>query len=65
MSGVDITTVSRLLGHKSLKMTLRYAHLAPAHMLKAVDVLDNTLNGKISTIQSTIQSSKKGLTNVG
>ena len=39
MSGVDITTVSRLLGHKSLKMTLRYSHLAPAHMLNAVDIL--------------------------
>lgn len=40
MAGVDLTTVSRLLGHKSLTMTLRYAHLAPAHMLKAVSVLD-------------------------
>jgi integrase len=47
MSGVDITTVSRLLGHKSLSMTLRYSHLAPSHMVKAVDVLDTVLNGKI------------------
>jgi len=50
MAGVDITTVSRLLGHKSLTMTLRYSHLAPAHMQKAVNVLDNALNEKtIST----------------
>lgn len=50
MAGVDITTVSRLLGHKSLTMTLRYAHLAPAHMQKAVNILDNALNEKtIST----------------
>jgi integrase len=49
MAGVDITTVSRLLGHKSLKMTLRYSHLAPAHMKNAVNVLDNTLSGKTST----------------
>jgi integrase len=50
MSGVDITTVSRLLGHKSLSMTLRYSHLAPSHMVKAVDVLDTVLNRKtIST----------------
>ena len=50
MSAVDITTVSRLLGHKSLSMTLRYSHLAPSHMVRAVDVLDTVLNGKtIST----------------
>jgi site-specific recombinase XerD len=45
MAGVDLTTVSRLLGHKTLTMTLRYAHLAPSHMVKAVDILDKTLNG--------------------
>lgn len=50
MAGVDITTVSRLLGHKKLTMTLRYSHLAPAHMTKAVNVLDSALNGK-STAQ--------------
>jgi integrase len=50
MAGIDLTTVSRLLGHKTLTMTLRYAHLAPSHMVKAVEVLDNTINGK-STIQ--------------
>jgi integrase len=43
MGGVDITTVSKLLGHKSLTMTLRYSHLAPSHMVKAVDILNNTL----------------------
>jgi integrase len=47
MAGVDITTVSKLLGHKSLAMTLRYSHLAPSHMVKAVDILDNTLNEKM------------------
>lgn len=39
MAGVDLTTVSRLLGHASLTMTLRYAHLAPGHLRGAVDVL--------------------------
>jgi integrase len=50
MAGVDLTTVKELLGHKDFKMTLRYSHLAPAHKVKAVDILDNTLNGK-PTIQ--------------
>ena len=46
MAGVDITTVKELLGHKDIKMTLRYAHLAPAHKVKAVDILDSTINGE-------------------
>lgn len=50
MAGVDITTVKELLGHKTLTMTLRYAHLAPSHKAKAVNILDNTLN-ETSTIQ--------------
>ena len=52
MAGVDLTTVSKLLGHKSIKMTLRYAHLAPAHLKNAVGILDNVLTGNFSgTIQ--------------
>jgi len=40
MRGVDLRTVMELLGHKSLKMVLRYAHLAPDHKSKAVQILD-------------------------
>jgi integrase len=40
MRRVDLTTVKELLGHKSLAMTLRYAHLSPEHKTKAVNVLD-------------------------
>ena len=40
MAGIDLTTVSRLLGHASLTMTLRYSHLAPDHLKSAVDVLN-------------------------
>ncbi len=43
MAGVDLTSVKEQLGHKSLKMTLRYAHLAPGHKLKAVNMLDKVL----------------------
>jgi hypothetical protein len=46
----DLTTVKELLGHKDFKMLLRYAHLAPAHKVKAVVILDITLTGK-TTVQ--------------
>jgi len=46
MTGHDLTTVKELLGHKTLTMTLRYAHLAPSHKVKAVDDLDKVLSGK-------------------
>jgi integrase len=41
MNGVDLNTVRELLGHADMKMTLRYAHLAPQVMQKAVETLDN------------------------
>ncbi len=39
MSGVDLYTVQRLMGHKDIKMTQRYAHLAPGYLEKAVNSL--------------------------
>lgn len=39
MAGVDLNTVRELLGHKDMKMTLRYAHLAPEHKAAAVEHL--------------------------
>ena len=44
MAGKDLTTVKDLLGHKTLSMTLRYSHLAPAHKAAAVEVMDDILN---------------------
>jgi site-specific recombinase XerD len=38
--GVELATVSKLLGHRSLLTTMRYAHLAPHNLQAAVEVLD-------------------------
>jgi site-specific recombinase XerD len=40
MKGVDLNTVRELMGHADLKMTLRYAHLAPNVKMRAVEMLD-------------------------
>ena len=37
MSGVPIPVVSRLLGHSSVRMTLRYAHLGDREIEQAAE----------------------------
>ena len=39
MAGVDLRTVAELMGHSSIQMTMRYAHLTPQHNRAAVDRL--------------------------
>ncbi|MGE4406027.1 tyrosine-type recombinase/integrase [Pseudomonas sp.] len=58
MAGIDLTTVSRLLGHASLTMTLRYSHLAPDHLKGAVDVLAR-LQGAAGAGEEKAKSARK------
>jgi integrase len=40
MQGVDLLTIAEILGHKDLKMTKRYAHVALTHRLAAIEKLE-------------------------
>jgi site-specific recombinase XerD len=39
MRGVNLSTVMELMGHSYIAMTMRHAHLAPAHKQDAVERL--------------------------
>ena len=41
MAGVPLYTVQKILGHHSIAMTERYAHLAPKEFQAAADLLEN------------------------
>jgi site-specific recombinase XerD len=43
MSGVDLYTVQKLMGHSTISMTERYSHLAPDHLKKAVGMFEAAL----------------------
>ncbi len=47
MQGVDLNVVRELLGHADMKMTMRYAHLAPSVKLQAVELLAQKRSKKI------------------
>lgn len=42
MSGVDLPTVQKLMGHSDIQTTMIYAHLAPDHLAEAVERLQLT-----------------------
>jgi integrase len=48
MNGVDLYAVGQILGHKTPRMTQRYAHLSPDYMAGAVNKLDGIMGGMLS-----------------
>jgi len=52
MRGVDIRTVGKVLGHLTLEVTMRYAHLSPEHLKEAV--------GRLTYSKTKRKAKKKG-----
>jgi integrase len=46
MAGVDIYTVCKMMNHSDVKITMKYAHLAPDRTKNAVQVLNRRTNGE-------------------
>jgi hypothetical protein len=44
MAGVDILSIGKVLGQKTISMTRRYAHLSPGHLHNAVAAIDRATN---------------------
>jgi len=63
MQGIDLKTVQQLMGHKDIKMTMRYSHLSPKYVQESIGRLDSvwTLYGhqqKSNESRGSVSSSK-------
>ncbi len=55
IDGTPLRTIAELLGHTSVSMTFRYAHLSPAHLQEAVE--------RIESVEKSGQAPLAGATN--
>jgi integrase len=57
MGRINLRTVQTLLGHKDLRMTMRYSHLSPEQLREAVQNLDKSLTTKERNRENSAQQS--------
>jgi integrase len=53
MQGVDLYAVGQLLGHRTPRMTQRYAHLSPQYMAGAVGKLESVFGSVMPRTEGT------------
>jgi len=46
MRGASLRAVAELLGHQTMQMTMRYAHLSPGYLSNEVSLLDDVGGAK-------------------
>ncbi len=63
MAGVNLRAVQEALGHKSMSMTVRYAHLSPEYQLEAVERLVPKPQ-ETSTVEPTDTTTDTGPTSI-
>ena len=44
MTGMDLATVMKILGHRTIKMTMRYAHLSPVHKRESMEMFCSAMD---------------------
>lgn len=59
-AGVDLPTVQRISGHKTLQMVVRYAHQNGEHIQAAMDKLERRFHGSVTGEGATEQASGMG-----
>ena len=57
MAGVPLATVSNLLGHSNISMTMRYAHLSPSYLADAVELVPLVEKGGVAPLRRHLEAS--------
>jgi len=64
-AGVPLSEIRDLLGHSTISMTEKYAHLAPENIRSAVSVLDGTGHDSVTQKKTTQNTAPNSLILVG
>ncbi|NWO55704.1 tyrosine-type recombinase/integrase, partial [Chromohalobacter israelensis] len=60
MNGGNLLALQKILGHQSVQMTMRYAHLSPDHLAEAVKLGPKIERGQnVDTVPKETRSGRK------